>query len=71
LESLVIVSSALNKAGIGKVSICGIKEDIEIYHTFNDMFSIKKKARKFYQKSSSTFQDDCHYLFNPRQLKTL
>jgi MoxR-like ATPase len=45
LESLVIVSSALNKAGIGKVSICGIKEDIEIYQTFNDMFSKEKGSQ--------------------------
>jgi midasin len=42
LESLVIVSSALNRAGIGKISICGIKEDMEVYHSHTEVFNREK-----------------------------
>ena len=42
LESLVIVSSALNRAGIGKISICGIKEDMEVHHSHTEVFNREK-----------------------------
>ncbi len=41
---LVIVSTALNKAGIGKLNVCGIKDDMEIYHSGGETFSKEKAA---------------------------
>ena len=44
LEALVIVSSALKKAGLGKLSICSIREGLSLLHNHNEEFSKEKGA---------------------------
>ena len=44
LDSMVVVSSALSKAGIGKMCIAGVREDLIIYHGFDEQFTREKGA---------------------------
>ena len=56
LESLVLVTTALNKvkfifyfqAGLGKLCVCGIKKDMDVYHKFDEMFT--KESFPFHRK---------------------
>jgi len=65
LESLVIVTTALNKAGLGKLCVCGIKKDMDVYHKFDEMFTKEKGAyilSKFkFDFSSSMSHDSVSY----------